>query len=258
MDCDFSEFSYGYAAIREAEAELANIYRSAGAPVLPSLLQEEKLGWDAKLQYVEYCLFLQFKRVEYVSRPHPASPTWWSVGGPHYRFSIDTDGHQHAALVNLEAALDTGEDPGHIYYAAPGFHRQHEFDDAYSYGGVLERSHLVSPSEFPNSTGRHHFVADLAGGLQVLSEPRRLERVEQWESMRESVRSRAASASERPRSRDMTLGGLEEAVQESLGRLGRDVPRTIDAPITRQLQRSAAVLGCGLILLLVDDKEPLG
>lgn len=258
MDCDFSEFSYGYAAIREAEAELANIYRSAGAPVLPSLLQEEKLGWDAKLQYVEYCLFLQFKRVEYVSRSHPASPTWWSVGGPHYRFSIDTDGHQHAALVNLEAALATGADPGHIYYAAPGFHRQHEFDAAYSYGGVLAQSHLVSPSEFPLSTGKHHFVADLAGGLHVLSEPRRAERVDHWESMRERVRSRAAGASERPRTRDMTMSELEDAVQESISRLGRDVPRTIDAPITRRLQRSAAVLGCGLILLLVDNEDRLG
>ncbi|WP_028645079.1 hypothetical protein [Nocardioides sp. URHA0020] len=258
MDCDFSEFSYGYAAIREAEAELATIYRSAAAPVLPSLLQEEKLGWDAKLQYVEYCLFLQFKRVEYVSRRHPASPTWSYVGGPHYRFSIDTDGHQHAALVSLESALSTGTDPGHIYYAAPGFHRQHEFDAAYSYGGVLENSHLVSPTEFPSSTGKHHFVADLAGGLQVLSEPRRPERIGQWESMRERARVRATAASNRPRRRDMTLGGLEDAVQESISRLGRDVPRTIDAPITRRLQRSAAALGCGLILLLVDDEDALG
>lgn len=257
MECEFSEFSYGYAAIREAEAELANIYRGAGAPVLPSLLQEEKLGWDAKVRYVEYCLFFQFKRVEYVSREHPASPTWGYVGGPHFRFSIDTDGHQHAALVNLEAALETGEDPGHIYYAAPGFHRQHEFDAAYTYGGVLAQSHLVSPSEFPLATGKHHFVADLAGGLQVLSEPRRPERVGHWDSMRERVRSRAASASERPRTRDMTLAGLEDAVQGSISRLGRNVPRSIDAPITRRLQRSAAVLGCGLIILLVDDDDPL-
>lgn len=225
MDCDFSEFSYGYAAIREAEADLASIYQSAGAPVLPSLLQEEKLGWDAKLQYVEYCLFLQFKRVEYVSRAHPASPTWWAVGGPHYRFSIDTDGHQHAALTHLESALAAGTDPGHVYYVAPGFHRQHEFDAAYSYGGVLERSYLVDPSEFPSSSGKHHFVADPGGGLQlVLSEPRRPERVNNWESMRENVRSRAVSASERPRARDITLGGLEDALQESISRLGRDVP----------------------------------
>lgn len=255
MDCDFSEFSYGYAAIREAEAELATIYRSAGAPVLPSLLQEEKLGWDAKLQFVEYCLFMQFKRVEYVSRRHPASPTWSHVGGPHYRFSIDTDGHQHDALVSLESALATGADPGHIYYVVPGFHMQHEFDAAYSSGGVLERSHMVSPSEFPTLTGKHHFVADLGGGVQLLSEPRQPEGIAHWEAMRDRARSRANAASDRPRRRDLTLGGLEDVVQESMRRLGRDVSVAIDAPITRRLQRSAAVLGCGLILLLVDDDE---
>lgn len=258
MDCDFSEFSYGYAAIREAEAELTAIYRSTGAPVLPSLVQEEKLGWDAKLRYVEYCLFLQFKRVEYVSRRHPASPTWPSVGRPHYRFSIDTDGHQHAALVDLEYSLAVGSDPGHIYYAAPAFHLQREFDEAYSYGSVLDKSHLVPPSEFPSSTGKHHFVDDLSGGLQVLSEPRRPERVDHWESLLERVRARAVEASNRPRERDMTLSRLEESVQRSISLLGREVPRTIDAPITRRLQRSAAVLGCGLIVLLVEDEDSPG
>lgn len=38
MDFDFSEFSYGYVAIREAESVLSEVYRSAGAPVLPSLV----------------------------------------------------------------------------------------------------------------------------------------------------------------------------------------------------------------------------
>jgi len=173
MECDFSEFSYGYAAIREAEAELAAIYKAAGAPVLPSLIAEEKLGWDAKLRFVEYALFLQFKRIEYVSRAHPASPTWWAMGGPHYRVSIDTDGHQHRALAALESNLALGSDPGHVYYAAPKFHRQNEFDNAYSYGQVLEQSHILPPSEFGLGVGKHHLVSDLRGDTQILSEPRR-------------------------------------------------------------------------------------
>ncbi|MTD53102.1 hypothetical protein [Amycolatopsis pithecellobii] len=45
-----------------------------GAPVLPSLRQEEHRGWDAQLRTVEYVLFLQFKRADYVSRRHPSSP----------------------------------------------------------------------------------------------------------------------------------------------------------------------------------------
>ena len=253
MDCDFSEFSYGYAAIREAESELAAIYKAAGAPVLPSLVAEEMLGWDAKLGFVEYALFLQFKRIEYVSREHPASPTWWAVGGPHYRFSIDTDGHQHRALTTLERNLAAGTDPGHVYYAAPGFHRQQEFDEAYSFGQVLDRSHILPPSELGLGTGKHHLVSDLHGGVQILSEPRRPEGLLAWESMTSLVRRRATAAADRPRRRDLTLGQFEEALNESVSSLGRVIPRSVDAPMARRLQRSAAILGCGLILFLVDE-----
>lgn len=76
MDADFSEFSFGYAAIREAESTLTEVYRAAGAPTLPSLELEEQLGWDAKVPTLDYALFLQFKRQTYVSRRHPSSPTW--------------------------------------------------------------------------------------------------------------------------------------------------------------------------------------
>jgi hypothetical protein len=255
MQCDFSEFSYGYAAIREAEAELASIYKAAGAPVLPSLLAEEKLGWDAKLQFVEYALFLQFKRIEYVSRSHPASPTWPAVGAPHYRFAIDTDGHQQRALLNLEFSLAGGTDPGHVYYAAPAFHSQHDFDDAYSYGQVLERSHILPPSEFGLGSGKHYFVSDLNGGVQILSEPRRPERVLEWQSMTAQVRDRAAMSRDRSREREMTLGDLEGLLDTSVRQLERDVSRPMDAPIGRRLQRGAAILGCGLILLVIDEES---
>jgi hypothetical protein len=253
MDCDFSEFSYGYAAIREAEAELAAIYRAAGAPVLPSLVAEESLGWDAKLRFVEYALFLQFKRIEYVSRAHPASPTWWAAGGPHFRFSIDTDGHQHRALSVLQNNLALGPDPGHVYYAAPAFHRQDEFDQAYTHGEVLQRSHILEPSEFGLWTGKHHFVANPQGALQILSEPRIPERVMPWEPMTNRVRSRAAEARDRTRQRGLTLGQLEEAMSDSVSQLGRSLPHSVDAPLARRLQRSAAIIGCGLILFLVDE-----
>jgi hypothetical protein len=257
MDCGFSEFSFGDAAIREAEAELAQIYRSAGAPVLPSLLQEEHLGWDVQLKFVEYVLFLQFKRVEYVSRRHPASPTWPFVGAPHYRFSIDTDGHQHAALFALQLSLASGPDPGHVYYAAPTFHEQRDFDLAYSQGAVLHQSSLIAPSEFALDNGLHHVVTG-GQGTWILSDPRRPEKQTSWDSMTGNVRSRASAARERGRERGMTVGRLAEAVESSLGRLGRDLPRDIDAPITRRLQRWAAVLGCGLLLFLVDQQGDEG
>lgn len=255
MDCDFSEFSYGYAAIREAEAELAAVYRAAGAPVLPSLLQEEHLGWDVGLHYVEYALFLQFKRPQFVSRRHPASPTWPHAGVPHYRVAIDTDGHQHAALTALQHSLGSGFEHGNVYYAAPTFHTQFDFDQAYGRGGVLQRSTLIEPGEFGVMDGTHHLVS--AGGAPplILSEPRRPQRRVSWEVLTSDARERASSWRVRDREERFTIGGLEEALGQSVARLGRSVPRDLDAPMTSRLQRSAAVLGCGLVLLLLDEEH---
>ena len=61
-------------------------------------------------------------------------------------------------------------------------------------------------------------------------------------------------ARDRPRRRDLSLGQFEEAVNASVGMLGRDIRRSMDAPILRRLQRSAAVMGCGLVLLLVEER----
>lgn len=255
VDCEFSEFSYGYAAIREAEADLSAVYRAAGAPVLPSLLQEEHLGWDVSLRYVEYALFLQFKRPQFVSRRHPASPTWPQVGVPHYRVAIDTDGHQHAALAALQHSLSVGGEHGNVYYAAPVFHTQFDFDQSYGLGRVLEQSTLVEPSDLGVMDGTHHLVSVGAGPPLILSEPRRPERPISWESLTTDARDRAARWRERDLDSRFTVGGLEEALRGSVSSLKRTIPHDLEAPITSRLQRSAAALGCGLVLLLLDDED---
>ena len=55
-----SEFSYGYGVARETEKLLAGIGVST-APFLPSLLQEEKLGFDVAFKNRGVPLLLQFK-----------------------------------------------------------------------------------------------------------------------------------------------------------------------------------------------------
>src|SRR4051812_39282414 len=128
MECEFSEFSYGYAAIKEAEAALVQHYRPTAAPTLPSLRQEAGLGYDVELRYVGFALMLQVKRCQYVSRSHPRSITWAAMGGTHYRFTVDVTGHQHTTLRALETRLRSSRIASEILYAAPLFHQRTEFD----------------------------------------------------------------------------------------------------------------------------------
>jgi hypothetical protein len=253
VECEFSEFSYGYAAIREAESVIGQIYRQHGAPVLPSLLQEEHLGYDAQVPFVDYALFLQFKRAEFISRRHSSSPTWSHVGAPHYRFSIDTDGHQHAALARLESSLAATPGRGEIFYAAPVFHLQNQFDRAYGFGEVLDRSSIVPPSELDLNDGVHHFVTTENGSSLVLSQPRPPRKRVHWPNLLAAANDRAGSA--RDRSRDApSLDFLEEALVESVSVARPRFERDMNAPRSRRIQRLAAALGCGLVLFAVDSR----
>lgn len=248
MPTCFSEFTFGYAAIREAESTLAQIYRSAGAPVLPSLRLEATHGWDAKVPMLEYALFLQFKRPEFISRRHPGSPTWDHIGNPHYRFAIRTGEHQYQRLLELENDIANGAEVGDVYYVAPRFHRQADFDDAYLSGRVLERSSIVAPAEFENDGTTHHYATDASTGAPtIMSQPRSPRRRTNWSTLQERAFVRAER---RPRRTDrLNLRDLEEILIGRTHSLDVDNRRDRNAPITRRIDRLATVLGCGLVLL---------
>ena len=254
MDADFSEFSYGYAAIREAEVGLGALYTQQGAPKLPSLVEEESLGWDVRLAFVDYALFLQFKRAQYVSRRHPDSPTWPGQNRPHYRYSIDTSGHQHKALMKLESDLATTPDSGNVYYAAPVFHSQHDFDFVYSSGSVLKNSSMILPSELGEDDGVHHHTAVAPGASIIMSEPRSAQSDTTWSDLETRVREKAQVARTRDSASRLTVGALESILVSRVRRLDRDIEIDNDAPVISRLHRSAAILGCGLALFTLDPE----
>ncbi|WP_163507410.1 hypothetical protein [Fodinicola acaciae] len=214
VDCTFSEFSYGYAAIREAETDLAALH--------------EPITLVADEQCVDYVLLLQFRRVDYVSRRHPASPTWKHVGRRHYRFAVDTGSAHHRALLELAAKLPRGE----VYYSAPLFHTDREFDYFYSHDQVLAHSSLVRPSEFGVGDGIHHHVTDQTGTRTT------------WD---EIVRRHGEVAGERITVRE--LADLMEASVDTMGR-GRTLDESLPTGIAQRLQRLAALLDCGLVLFV--------
>ena len=104
-------------------------------PVFPSLREEAKLGYDVKLSYPGYPIFLQFKLSDWLSR-NPAKYFGY-YDRPYYRIPITRRAHsrQHNLLKGL---ADGGEQ--HVYYVAPQFHTIEEFDDAYSSSSIMQKS----------------------------------------------------------------------------------------------------------------------
>jgi hypothetical protein len=85
-------------------------------------------------------LILQFKCPEYLRGARARQWHLWHQ--PYFRFTRIK--HQQAILARLEDDL---ADQCIVRYAAPAFHRQHEFESAHFAGDIINRSGHVSPQE---------------------------------------------------------------------------------------------------------------
>jgi hypothetical protein len=248
MECEFSEFSYGYAAIRQAEADLTAVFSQPGPPLQPSLRDEASLGWDVGLLVPGFVAFMQFKLSEFIVRGRRDSPTWPAVGAPHHRFAIDTTHHQFEALLLLENRMRRGRIFGDVLYLAPCFSKYSQFDEAYRNGAVLTNSMMASPHEFAGlPPGWHYYVTDSHGVAQILSDPTPVESPRTWEYVLE----RARRGSRRRRFRDgYRLYHLISFIAGVAEELGMPIAFTDEHPPLLQLQRFAQLLGCHLVLPL--------
>lgn len=172
MNPDISEFSYGYAMTEEL------IYSSGlaiqAAPLFPSLIEEGRTGggYDVKIPFSGFPLFLQFKLSDRMVR----NTAWEAQQGllvpPFYRMHIRPMKHsrQHQLLLALERSGEL------VYYVAPHFHEPSELNEVYVNKQVIDRSVFFKPSDIGNlPDDEWHHVAYCAGQPAYLcSEPRRL------------------------------------------------------------------------------------
>jgi hypothetical protein len=169
MNSQITEFSYGFALTHELINNNA-LLLGATAPEFPSLSQEGAPGggYDVALDFGTF-LFLQFKLSEYMIRNTAGEAA--TLGVPYYRFWImpPSESQQHPMLLELE---QTG---GLVYYAAPVFWTQDEFNNAFTH-------HLIAPGSLfvpPNSIGviqgaMWHPVAFNENNAYIFSEPKKI------------------------------------------------------------------------------------
>lgn len=143
MDCEFSEFSFGY-AITEALSRRG--LAGSEPPEFPSTIEEAKPGggFDVRLGVV----FLQFKRP--VALIGPRSTSCGTLRPPFFRFRLRSREKwlQHRLLIALERA----NTEGFVRYCAPRFWTQEDFALAYQQAEVVERSVFIPPSWGPVPT----------------------------------------------------------------------------------------------------------
>jgi hypothetical protein len=202
---DISEFSYGYALTSELVRRFG--FKSVGAPVFPSLVEEGHLGYDVKIPGVP--LFLQFKLSDEMVRG--TAKEAGLLGVPHFRMHLRPLRHsqQHNLLLDLERA-------GHaVYYAAPEFSTPADLNDAYNGKTVADRSVFWSPREIgPLPDDYEHYIVFRVGDAHgyFCSEPKFVERTGA-ESLLRRARDETPVRDERLPSRNYFLELTEQLVE---------------------------------------------
>jgi hypothetical protein len=140
MNSEFTEFSFGFAVTHELILENSgNVF---AAPEFPSLIREGQAGggYDVRLNFGTF-LFLQFKLSEFMYGRR--APYRSLIGLPYYRFWITPrwQSQQHGMLV------DFGNAGQQVYYAAPIFHLQTDFNVEFQGNTVVNRSAFINPAE---------------------------------------------------------------------------------------------------------------
>ena len=155
MRPEISEFSYGYAVTEGMVRTYSSGLRAA--PIFPSLFQEGQAGggYDVLIQRRSVPLFLQFKLSECMVRSTALEVKQGKLTAPFYRMNLrPPPSDQHELLLELESS---GEQ---VYYIAPMFHTEEEFNVAYLSGNILKRSIFLRPSAIGTlPDGRRHHVA---------------------------------------------------------------------------------------------------
>lgn len=192
MRANFSEFSFGYALTESLVDNRQQFVR----PIFPTLRQEQKFGYDLKLEQPGFSLFLQFKLCEGMSKRSAMEISYYKLDEesnplhtPFLRMPLMAAklSPQHERLRELDSS---GEQ---VYYATPRFYKDSDFARHYRSGLILEKTAFIRPNiigALPDEE-EHYVSFEAASNFGwFLSEPLLIQPIICGEEIRVSIKKR--------------------------------------------------------------------
>ena len=136
-----SEFTFGFAFLHEQVQHQDGNFRAM--PVLPSLQDENELGWDAHLPLNGTDYYYQFKLSEYLSRRNAKYIVDGTFSGPYYRIWL----HRHDGNKQHRLLRTLSQQCPNTYYVAPELNTRSAFDTHFLTGQITEHSRLIPLTE---------------------------------------------------------------------------------------------------------------
>jgi hypothetical protein len=136
-----SEFTFGYAFLFEQTT--FNWPSVTAAPVLPSLREENDVGWDAKLPLTGTDFYYQFKLADYLKRRNARYIRDGTYTSGYFRFALHKrDGNRQHQRLKEHAVLNPD-----TYYVAPEVTDAKDFNEAFLSRRLSESSRLIPLAE---------------------------------------------------------------------------------------------------------------
>jgi hypothetical protein len=163
-----SEFTFGYAFLYEqTHSNWANL---KAAPVLPSLQQEQDVGWDAHLPLNGIDFYYQFKLSDHLSRSNAAFISDGTYATPYYRVAL----HRRNLNAQHQRLREHSKTSPHTYYVAPEFDTIDDFNAAFLARQITQRSRLIRLEDCEDITdGAQHYITFRSGSVTWLQHSER-------------------------------------------------------------------------------------
>lgn len=148
-----SEFTFGFAFLYEQTT--ANWGDVKAAPVLPSLQQEQAVGWDAHLPLSGVDYYYQFKISDYLYRGNAKYIDDGTYDLPYYRIALHRkNGNRQHQRLRMHCA-----DNPFTYYVAPEFNALEAFNASFLARQVREESRIIPLNECDDILdGAQHYI----------------------------------------------------------------------------------------------------
>ncbi|PWB55286.1 MAG: hypothetical protein C3F06_02800 [Candidatus Methanoperedenaceae archaeon] len=144
VELGISEFTFGYAFLYEQKQK--NWGSLVTAPILPSLRQETKKGWDARLPIRGCDFYYQFKLSDRLERGNAKFITDKTYKAPYYRIKLHTRNFNRQHQILWQHAQSNPN----TYYVAPEFVTLKNFNKAFLSNTITEHSRLIPLSQCDN------------------------------------------------------------------------------------------------------------
>lgn len=247
---EFNESTYAQNVTAEIVDWLRNERTLSGKPILPSLSDEADLGYDLSIPAKWGMLYIQYKLSEYMTRSHAREYRY--IGADYYRFTVKTDrtlngNIQHNALCALEK-MARGSN-GLVFYMAPCFITDADFDQFFREGTVLDNSVYARPLHLGmvKEGALHRYAYTGLHDVRPFSEPL----PEGHGAVRELLGDLGGRVSEAPRT---ALGDYLEQQIELLEAI-QNQPIGRELPLLTRLYSNSASLGLQPVLVRSNDGE---